>query len=758
MSQSDHISNQISEILNDELEDTVGFSTEWRNRMKILQSAFPSPWRESKKDQVFENTFLNAVALLDKMKHPRVFQDQKAWQGYLGDPALPDYSKCKDVQLNENMKSLDEVIEELVSHFNGMPNWNHPQTMWNVAPPSNTAAVIGTVLCSIFNPNILEGDASWNVAKTEIESAAMMAQLIGWDPHESGGVFTFSGTGCYLYGLKMALTTVLGKDSRFTGIREEGQVLVSRQGHYIKSNCTDWAGLGMNNVREIQVDENNRMSIDHLRQVMEDCKREGKPVVMVVCTAGTTDAWAVDPIEEVRELIDKFENTKGHPKPILYADAVIGWPWLAFSTYDFIQNPLQFSQKALRILEQNYQQVKSIHLSDAMGVDFHKTGWAPYICSLFMVKDYAKLTKLLDRPSPAYLQDMTSYNPFKFTLETSRNGASSMAAWATLRLFGREGFQVMLGRIIEVGLFLRQLFSRDNNIVCVNPDNYGFVTLFRVYPSHIDAEEQYEKELNDPQYREDLRAYNLLQQRVANKLFEMLRDPDQKVSGWENPPFLGFTSGYRPPAYVPDEIDHRYCIYALKAFPMSPNSNELSMLNVRNYVIKACELVVSELLKDERLESEVVKISPDSKPEPELRTTGNWWGDNEFIPRKYLLPSAALSVGEMLKKVPICAHLIEYKLEELVNCSKTTTLEAGQVLFSEGDKANNVYLILSGKAKVYKEDTDGNEIELATLGKGSFFGEMALFDKGIRSAAVKSLEECNFCVIEGDKFLDVVLG
>jgi glutamate/tyrosine decarboxylase-like PLP-dependent enzyme len=757
MSAIDPKSVQTSDNLKKEFGDTARFSAEWRNRMKTLQSAFPSPWKEEKKDKIFENTFLNAVALIDKMKHARVFQDQKAWQGYLGDPVLPDYSKCKDVKLNENMESLEDVIEELVSYFDGMPNWNHPQTMWNVAPPPNTAAVIGTTLCSIFNPNLLEGDASWNVAKTEIESAAMTAQLIGWDPHEAGGVFTFGGTGCYLYGLKLALTTVLGKDSRYTGIREEGQVLVSSQGHYIKSNCPDWAGLGMNNVREIQVDENNCMSIDHLSQVMEECKREGQPVVMIVCTAGTTDAWAVDPIEDVRELIDQFENARGHPKPLLYSDAVIGWPWLAFSTYDFTQNPFQFSQKALKVLEKNYQQVRSLYLSDAIGVDFHKTGWTPYISSLFMVKDYAKFTKFLDRPSPAYLQEVTPYNPLQFTLETSRNGASSMAAWATLRLFGREGFQVMLGRIIEVGLFLRELFARDNNIVCVNPDNYGFVTLFRVYPSHINAEEQYEKELNDPQYREDLRVYNLLQQRVANKLFEMLRDPNQKVSGWENPPILGFTSGYRPPAYVPDEIDHRYCIYALKAFPMSPNSNELSMLNVRNYVIKTCELVVSEILKDERLDSEALKISPDSKSEPEIRSTDNWWGDNEFIPRKYLIPSAALSVGEMLKKVPICAHLIEYQLDELVNCSKTTTLEAGQILFAEGDKANNVYLILSGKVKVYKEDVDGNKIEFATLGKGSFFGEMALFDNGIRSASVRSLEDSNFCVIEGDKFLDLVL-
>jgi glutamate/tyrosine decarboxylase-like PLP-dependent enzyme len=758
MSTADRSKEQSSEMRDDEVEELVGFSSEWRERMKILQSAFPSPWREAKKDQIFENTFLNAVALLDKMKHGRVYQDQKAWQGYLGDPALPDYSKSKDVQLNENMQPLEEVIEELVSYFNGMANWNHPQTMWNVVPPSNTAAIIGTTLCSIFNPNILEGDSSWNVAKTEIESAAMVAQLIGWDPNEAGGIFTFSGTGCYLYGMKLALTSVLGKESRFTGIREEGQVLVSREGHYIKHNCPDWTGLGMDNVREIQVDGNNRMSMDHLREVMEDCKREGKPVVMVVCTAGTTDAWAVDPIDEVRELIDEYENANGYPKPFLYTDAVIGWSWLSFGTYDFKQNPLQFSPKALKILEQNYQQVKHLHLSDALGVDFHKTGWAPYLCSLFMVKDYAKFSELLNRPTPAYLQDLTAYNPLKFTLETSRNGASSMAAWATLRLFGREGFQVMLGRIIEVGLFLRQLIARDKNIVCVNPDNYGFVTLFRVYPSHIDAKEQYEKELSDPTYREDLRAYNLLQKRVANKLFEMQRNPEQKVPGWENPPFMGFTAGYRPPAYDPAESDHRYWIYAQKSFPMSPYSNELSMLNVRNYVVKACELVVDELLKSEQLEGELDEISAGEKFTPEMRTTSTFWGENEFIPKKFLVPSYTLTVEEMLKKVPICGHLEEKQLEDLVGCSKTIKIEAGQVLFSEGDKANNVYLMLSGKVKVYKEDAEGNEIELATLSKGSFFGEMALFDRGIRSAAVKSLEACEFCVIEGDKFLDVVLG
>ena len=246
----------------------------WRNILKTIQASFPSPWKEAGDDQIFENTFHSAVLQLNELKHPRMFKEQKAWQGYLGDPALPDYSNCKNVKLNEEMMPLTELIKELVSFFNGMPNWNHPQTMCNVVPPSNTASIIASTLTQVFSPNILEGEYSWNIAKTEIESGAMLAQLIVWDSNKAGGIYTFGGTCCYFYGIKLALTSVLGKETRFTGIREEGQILVSRSGHYIKQNCSDWSGLGMNNVKEVAVDDHSRMDIKDLKRVMDECKKE----------------------------------------------------------------------------------------------------------------------------------------------------------------------------------------------------------------------------------------------------------------------------------------------------------------------------------------------------------------------------------------------------------------------------------------------------------------------------------------------------
>ena len=757
---SDNYHNLISksECINNEKNQSKQISAKWRDNLRIIQSVFPSPWKEEGDDQIFENTFQDAINQLNKLKHPRIYKEQKAWQGYLGDPDLPDYSNSNKVKLGEHMKPLQEVISELVGFFNGMPNWNHPQTMCNVVPPPNIASIIGSTLCNVFSPNILEGEYSWNIAKTEIESGAMLADLIGWNPQKSGGIYTFGGTGCYFYGLKLALTTVLGKESRYSGIREDGQILVSRSGHYIKQNCSDWAGLGMKNVREIPVDEHNQMDITVLKKEMENCKKEGKPIIMIVCTMGTTDAFAIDPIAEVRNLVDNYENAKGYPKPFIYADAVIGWSWLAFRTYDFKKNPLQFSKNALKVIEHNYKKIKHLRNADGIGIDFHKTGWAPYNCSFFIAKDYDKLKDLLGRPLPGYLQDRTPYNPFKYTFETSRTGAYSMAGWATLKLFGYEGYQVMLGRIIEVGIFFRQLLKKDKNLVCVNPDNHGFVTLFRVYPRHIDAEEQYEKELNNPKYKNELKAYNLLQQRIANKLFAMLRDSEQKVMGWENPPYTSFTSGYRTTEYASDENDGSYFIYALKAFPMSPNSNEISMQIVRNYVLKARDLVIEEILQESSKENKFLEKTSDSQSQFNVRTTKNWFGENEHIPIEYLIPSNNLSIVETLKNIPFCAHLTNDQIRELTKDYGTVSIKSGVEICNEGDTADKVYIILEGKVKVYKKDKNGYEIEIATIEKGNMFGEMALFDKGIRSASVRSIEPCQLLIFKGDKFLELLLG
>ena len=217
----------------------------------------------------------------------------------------PDYSGVTEARLGEEMMPVRDVLEEAAQLFIGMPAWNHPLVMPNVIPPANTAAIITAMMTNVFSPNIIEGEYAWDIERTEMETSAMLADLIGWEPTEAGGLFTFGGSGCYFYGIKYALTSCLGDQTRCDGIREDAKILVSQQGHYCKQNSTDWTGLGMENYIEIDTDDNNVMDIDHLKAEVLRLKEEGTPIAAIVCTMGTTDAFAIDPIEEVRTFIDQ---------------------------------------------------------------------------------------------------------------------------------------------------------------------------------------------------------------------------------------------------------------------------------------------------------------------------------------------------------------------------------------------------------------------------------------------------------------------
>ena len=98
------------------------------------------------------------------------------------------------------------------------------------------------------------------------------------------------------------------------------------------------------------------------------------------------------------------------------------------------------------------------------------------------------------------------------------------------------------------------------------------------------------------------------------------------------------------------------------------------------------------------------------------------------------------------------------QLKELIDSGKIKTMVAGTVLISEGEKADKVYMKIEVKFKVYKKDSTGIETGVTIIEKGNIFGEMALFDKGVRSTCVKTVEHSNFLIFDVDKFLEMLLS
>lgn len=557
----------------------------WAKYHTDMASEFPSPFRGAKKDAL-------ALQIEKFVERIDLLRSEKDGPAYLGDkPALSySYPDVKNVEINQEMGDLDTVIDDVVELFQGAPNFGSPLAMFNVAPQPNTAAIIASMLSQVLPTNILEGETSWNVAKAELETAGMLANLFGWKALKAGAIYTYGGAGCFTYGVKYGLTRVL-PNVRKTGVRTDAKVICSQQAHYVQQTATDWLGIGMDNIVHVRVDEGNRMDVDHLEEILKDFTAKKIPVATVVCTMGTTDANAFDPIGEVRKLLDRYPNPAGFGKAILYADAVCGWSWIYFKDYDFAKNPLQFSDRILPVLKQNGQAMKELSHADAVGVDFHKLGWAPYVSSCFMYKDADEFESIHRRGGDAYLQVRTPYNPMYYSLEVSRTPSGSLAGWATLKYFGKEGMQAILGGILEAKYYLYDLLAARSDMVCVNHDDTGVVTLYRVYPKGTDAKAQYKKELTDAGSRADLIKNNKLTEAVGNKLFDWFR-AGKKIEG-KFTPYMSFSTGFRNADFNRDGTDAEAVVYALKSYPMNFSVTP----EIMHWVLHCVEAARDEVLK-----------------------------------------------------------------------------------------------------------------------------------------------------------------
>ncbi len=95
---------------------------------------------------------------------------------------------------------------------------------------------------------------------------------------------------------------------------------------------------------------------------------------------------------------------------------------------------------------------------------------------------------------------------------------------------------------------------------------------------------------------------------------------------------------------------------------------------------------------------------------------------------------------DVISKIPFFAPLQETEREELAEDASMHVFSAGEMIIREGDPGRSVYIILDGRVKVFTRDDGGNELPLATLGVGQFFGEMSLVSGKPRSSSVTALE------------------
>lgn len=115
-----------------------------------------------------------------------------------------------------------------------------------------------------------------------------------------------------------------------------------------------------------------------------------------------------------------------------------------------------------------------------------------------------------------------------------------------------------------------------------------------------------------------------------------------------------------------------------------------------------------------------------------------------------------MSNVESLGRVPFFSILDHADLTELAAGAQRRKFPARQVIFYADDPGSTLYLIESGRVKIVLPSEEGEEVILALLGPGDFFGEMSLFDGRPRSATAVASEPTEVMMLTRDHFLAVV--
>jgi CRP/FNR family cyclic AMP-dependent transcriptional regulator len=90
-------------------------------------------------------------------------------------------------------------------------------------------------------------------------------------------------------------------------------------------------------------------------------------------------------------------------------------------------------------------------------------------------------------------------------------------------------------------------------------------------------------------------------------------------------------------------------------------------------------------------------------------------------------------------------------MSEITKLHKVFVCKKGECLFHQGEATRDLFIVKSGKARVYKMEGD-IEIELDVIGPGGIIGEIAAIDGGCRSASVVAIEDTEAFIISPEEF------
>ncbi|HKR23531.1 MAG TPA: pyridoxal-dependent decarboxylase [Pyrinomonadaceae bacterium] len=244
--------------------------------------------------------------------------------------------------------------------------------------------------------------------------------------------------------------------------------------HYSFPKAAAVLGIGAANMIDVPVDKDARLSIDALRQKLQECLAEQRPVLTVVAVMGTTEESAIDPVREVLELREEF-RAQGMDFTV-HADGAWGGYHASVVRADFDMpspNLLFAPPPAPRLSKYVTDQYNSLGEVDSITVDPHKSGYIPYPAGALCYRNSA-MRDLVTFSAPVVFHGDAEPTIGIYGIEGSKPGAAAAAVYLSHRVIrpSKSGY----GKIIGQALYsCKRLYTR---LLCMA----GPSDVFTVHP------------------------------------------------------------------------------------------------------------------------------------------------------------------------------------------------------------------------------------------------------------------------------------
>lgn len=310
-------------------------------------------------------------------------------------------------------------------------------------------AIVGDLLAVMLNNSMYTYKVAGPQVGIEQEIIRKSCDLVGYG-QGSNGTFPTGGS------MSNYMALIMARDKHDLSIRSKGvmkplTIYTSKESHYSNAKNASFSGIGRNNVRYIDSDENGCMIPESLEAQINLDIKAGLTPIYVNATAGTTVLGAFDPIDKIADVCEKYKlwlHVDG-----AYSGAVI------------------FSDKYRHLL-------KGMERSDSFSYNAHKMIGTPLTCSVILVKDKKDLSNSFSNDADyLYQTDGDDFNLGKTSFQCGRRN-DALKFWTLWKSVGSKGIEEIIDHQFELADVARdyirsnpdyKLYSFDDSIsICFN--------------------------------------------------------------------------------------------------------------------------------------------------------------------------------------------------------------------------------------------------------------------------------------------------